>query len=65
MGTFDEKYLLGGRDSEDKPTGAYAIALANPEGDHHHLRNEIKGITDEVSLAGTRYWKGSKEGPMK
>ena len=63
VGTFDEEYLLGGRDSEDKPTGAYAIALANPDGHHSHLRNEIKGITDHVAVSGTKYWKTSSEGP--
>jgi hypothetical protein len=64
VGTFDEEYLMGGRDSDDKPTGAFAMALANPEGDHHHVRNQIQGITDGISVLGTRYWKGSKEGPM-
>lgn len=65
VGTFDEEFLTGTRDAKDKAKGAFAMALANPEGDHHHLRNEITGITDHVSVSGTKYWEGSKEGPMK
>jgi hypothetical protein len=65
VGTFDEDVLLGGRDGEDRSLGGYAIALANPEGHHHHTRNEIKGITEEVSTRGIKYWEGGKEGPMK
>ncbi|KAJ7771544.1 Mss4-like protein [Mycena metata] len=63
-GTFDEEFLVGDRDEEDKPLGAYATALVNPNGDHFHVRNEIQGITDKDSTEGTRFWKGSKEGAM-
>ncbi|KAJ6531249.1 Mss4-like protein [Mycena capillaripes] len=63
-GTFDEEFLLGDRDEEDRPLGAYGVALANPEGDHFYLRNEIRGVTDADSNKGTRFWKGSKEGSM-
>lgn len=65
VGTIDEEFLVGKRDGEDKPQGAFAAALATLEGDHFHVRNEIPGITDVISSAGTRFWKGTKEGPMK
>jgi hypothetical protein len=64
VGTFDEEVLLGGRDSEDKSLGAYGLALANPSGDHFHIRNQIKDVTAVVSLSGTRFWKGSRDGAM-
>jgi hypothetical protein len=64
VGTIDEKFLLGDRDDADKPLGAYGIALANLEGDHFHVRNVIPGVTDRVASSGTRFWEGSKEGPM-
>ncbi|KAJ6620319.1 Mss4-like protein [Mycena sp. CBHHK59/15] len=64
VGCFDEEFLIGGRDGEDRSLGASGLALANPEGDHFHVRNEIKGVTDEISVKGTRFWKGSKEGPI-
>jgi hypothetical protein len=64
VGTFDEEFLLGGRDNQDHPLGAYGIALANPDGDHFHTRNEIKGVTEVITSPGTRFWKGSKEGPL-
>jgi hypothetical protein len=41
------------------------MTLANPAGAHFHLRNEIRGITEAVATSGTKYWEGSKEGPMK
>jgi hypothetical protein len=63
-GTFDEEFLVGDRDEEDKPLGAYGVALANPKGDHFYLRNEIHGVTEAGSTKGTRFWKGSKEGSM-
>jgi hypothetical protein len=40
------------------------MALANPAGDHFYIRNEIQGITDGVASIGTKFWEGSKEGPM-
>jgi surfactin synthase thioesterase subunit len=64
LGTIDEKFLLGERDAEDKPLGAHGIALANLEGDHFYIRNEIPGVTDKVAASGTRFWEGSKKGPM-
>jgi hypothetical protein len=64
VGTIDEKFLLGERDANDKPLGAHGIALANPDADHFHIRNEIPGVTDKISISGTRFWEGSKEGPM-
>jgi len=64
VGTIDEQFLLGDRDDKDKPLGAYGITLANPDGDHFHVRNEIPGVTDGIVSSGTRFWKGSKEGPM-
>jgi hypothetical protein len=64
VGTVDEQFLLGERDVEGKPLGAHGIALANPEADHFYIRNEIAGVTDKVASSGTRFWKGSKEGPM-
>ncbi|KAJ7184410.1 Mss4-like protein [Mycena filopes] len=63
-GTFDEEFLVGDRDDEDKPLGAHGVALVNPQGDHFYIRNEIQGITDADSAKGTRFWKGSKEGSM-
>jgi hypothetical protein len=63
-GCFDEQFLVGDRDTEDRPLGAYGTALANPQGDHFYVRNEISGVTDAESARGTRFWKGSKEGAM-
>ncbi|KAK7006742.1 Mss4-like protein [Favolaschia claudopus] len=64
IGTFDEEFLVGARDAEDKPLGAYGIALANPKGNHHFIRNEIQGVTDTDSRKGTRFWTVSKDGAM-
>jgi hypothetical protein len=64
VGTIDEQFLLGERDAEDKPLGAHGIALANPDADHFYVRNEVAGVTDKLTSSGTRFWKGSKEGPM-
>jgi len=64
VGTIDEEFLVGERDSEDRPKGAFGLALANPESDHFYIRNEIPGVTDEIAAAGTKFWKGSKEGTM-
>jgi hypothetical protein len=64
-GTIDEKYLLGDRDENDKPTGGFAEALVSANGDRFHVRNEIKGITDNIAWRGTRYSKGSADGPME
>jgi hypothetical protein len=64
IGTFDEKFLVGERNAEGKAMGAFGVALANPEGEHFYVRNEIKGVTDEIFLSGTKFWKGSKEGSM-
>jgi hypothetical protein len=65
VGTFDEEYLLGVRDTEEgEPHGGYGIALANPAGNHFHIRNQIPGVTDKVSVSGTRFRKGSKDGPI-
>ena len=59
VGTIDEEFLVGERDGEDKPLGAFGLALVNPEGEHYYLRNEIKGVTD--ASQGTWFWKMSKE----
>lgn len=64
VGTIDEEFLVGERDGEDKPRGAYGMALVNPGGDHFYIRNEIQGITDGVASTGTKFWEGSKEGSM-
>ena len=64
VGTIDEEFLVGERDEEDKPKGAYGMVLANPAGDHFYIRNEVLGITDRVASTGTKFWEGSKEGPM-
>jgi len=64
VGTIDEQFLLGERDAEDRPLGAHGIALANPDADHFYVRNEISGVTDKLTSSGTRFWQGSKEGPM-
>ncbi|KAJ7168397.1 Mss4-like protein [Mycena crocata] len=64
VGCFDEQFLVGDRDGRDKPLGAYGVALANPQGDHFYVRNEMEGVTDAESVKGTRFWKGSKEGSM-
>ena len=65
VGTVDEEYLLGVRDTaEGKPHGGYGIALANPAGDQFHVRNQIPGVTDRITVSGVRFWKGSADGPM-
>jgi hypothetical protein len=61
VGTFDEEFLVGNRTSEEP---GFGVALANAKGDHFHIRNEIPGVTDVVSKEGTKFSKGSKEGPM-
>ncbi|KAJ6500643.1 Mss4-like protein [Mycena sanguinolenta] len=63
VGTIDEDFLVGGRDGDDKPLGAYGVALANPTGNQFHIRNEIPGVTD-TSPKGMRFWKATKEGAM-
>ncbi|KAJ6546903.1 Mss4-like protein [Mycena capillaripes] len=63
-GTFDEEFLVGERDGEDRPLGSHGVALANPKGVHLYVRNEIQGVTDAASAKGARFWKGPKEGPM-
>jgi hypothetical protein len=65
VGSIDEQFLLGDRDDKDKPLGAYGIALANANGDHFHVRNEIPGVTEGVASSGTRFWEGSKGGPLE
>jgi hypothetical protein len=65
VGTFDEEFLVGSRDAIDHSTGAFGVALANLSGDHFHIRNEIKGVTDQISISGTKFWKGSKDGPLE
>ncbi len=63
VGSIDEEFLVGERDSEDRPLGAFGAALANPEGVHFYVRNEIKGVTDGFTARGMKHWKGS-EGPV-
>ncbi|KAJ7491163.1 Mss4-like protein [Mycena latifolia] len=57
VGCFDEEFLVGKRDAQDRPVGGYGVALA--QGDHVHVRNEIEGVTDGVSARGTRFWEGT------
>lgn len=64
VGTIDEEFLIGKRDDEDKPKGAFGLVLANPEADHFYVRNTIPGITEGVVAVGTKFWKGSEEGAM-
>ncbi|KAJ7118851.1 hypothetical protein C8R44DRAFT_184668 [Mycena epipterygia] len=64
-GSIDEQFLLGARDEEDRPRGGYGVALTNPQGDHIYVRNEIKGVTEEHTARGTRFWTGIKGGPME
>ena len=64
MGCFDEEFLVGGRDAQDNSIGAFGMALANPNSDHFHIRNEIKGVTEQIASSGTKFWKGSKDGPL-
>ena len=64
VGTFDEEFLVGVRDSEERePRGGYGLALANLAGNHFFIQNEIPGVTDRVSMLGTKFWKDSKDGP--
>lgn len=65
VGTVDEEYLLGKKDSDGRFQGGYAMALANPHGVHFYLENEIKGLTEGVSKQGIKYLKGSKEGLLR
>jgi hypothetical protein len=65
VGSFDEEFLVGERDGDGMGLGAYGVALANPEGDHFYVKNEIKGVTDEVSAKGTRFRTVTKDGPEK
>lgn len=65
VGTFDEEFLVGVRDTEEgEPRGGYGMALANPEGDHFFVSNQIPGVTDKVSVSGTKFWKNTQDGPM-
>lgn len=64
VGTIDEEYLLGGRDADDKATGAFGLVLANPEGHHFHQRNHVDGISEENKLRGVQFWRETKQGPM-
>ncbi|KAJ7354399.1 Mss4-like protein [Mycena albidolilacea] len=59
-GSIDEEFLVGNRDADDKPLGAYGIPLANLEGEHLYVRNEIVGVTDAHTVHGTRFWKGTQ-----
>ncbi|RFU27449.1 hypothetical protein B7463_g8908, partial [Scytalidium lignicola] len=65
VGTFDEEFFIGKKSPDGHFHGGYAMALANPKGDHHYVENQIKGLTEDVSRLGTKYLKSSKEGPMK
>ncbi|KAJ6606343.1 Mss4-like protein [Mycena vulgaris] len=64
VGCFDEQFLVGERDAEGRPLGAYGLALANPLGDHFYMKNEIEGVTDADWAKGTQFWEGSKGGAM-
>lgn len=56
VGTFDEQFLVGDKN--------YGKVLANPEGDHFYLKSEIRGVTEEISRLGARFWEGSEDGPL-
>lgn len=64
VGTVDEEFLVGKRDTEDKPQDGFGLALANLEADHLYVRNEIPGVTDVLTATGTKFWEGPKEGAM-
>jgi hypothetical protein len=64
VGTIDEEFLVGKRNANGKAIGAFALVLANPECDHFHIRNEIPGVTEEVSAKGTKFMEGSAGGPI-
>ncbi|KAH8808117.1 hypothetical protein F5884DRAFT_752670 [Xylogone sp. PMI_703] len=64
VGTFDEEFLIGKKDPDGYFQGGYGVALANPNGDHFYVENEIKGVTEDISRLGTRYLKTSKEGAI-
>lgn len=68
VGSIDEVFLVGKRDDVDKEgfgVGGFGIALANPAGDHFWVRNCVRDVTDLVGERGTRFWRGSKEGPVE
>ncbi|KAF7353730.1 Mss4-like protein [Mycena venus] len=61
VGAFDEEFLVGARDDEDRPLGAYGVALANPKGNQYYIRNEIQGVTDtDLSHKGARFLEGEQ-----
>ncbi|KAI0124968.1 Mss4-like protein [Xylariales sp. AK1849] len=62
VGTVDALYLFGeGADGQDVPEGGFGLALVNGGGDHEWCSNEIKGVTDELSILGLqrgKRWQG-------
>ena len=66
VGTFDEEFLIGVRDTEEEaPRGGYGSALANPAGDHFFIMNAIPNVTDNVAISGRRLWRNSQDGLME
>jgi hypothetical protein len=55
VGTIDEKWLIG--------QSGFGKELADPNGDHFYVENEILGVTD--SNLGTKFLQGSAGGPLR
>ncbi|KAJ7802851.1 Mss4-like protein, partial [Mycena olivaceomarginata] len=64
VGTIDEEFLVGARDREDKPLGAYGVAWRIQKPPLLYQKRNTR-VTDTVSRQGTRFWRASKEGAMK
>ncbi len=68
IGTVDPLFLFGegadgvktggGANDQPVPENGYGQALASGEGNHWFTVNEIKGVTDDIPVAG--YGKGTK-----
>lgn len=58
---------MGKRDGNGELKEGYGVALAGKDfgGEHFWVQNEIKGVTDGICKEGTRFWEGSKGGPLK
>ncbi|KAI1852691.1 hypothetical protein JX266_002232 [Neoarthrinium moseri] len=65
VGTVDSLYLFGeGADGKEVPEGGFGFALANGGGDHEWCGNEIKGVTEGLSILGHargKRWDGDPE----
>jgi len=52
-----------GADGTEVPDGGYGRVLAAGEGNHWWTGNEIRGVTDDIPVAGCgrgRKWKGDE-----